>query len=156
MAIDYIDIKTDERFTYSMRIELGKIFADQEKSDLDKFKETYECLYNHTPKASEYKELILHFEQIVNDLVYWLETEEKMLASTPSADEIAAGVREYSQAVGELATVISLSKDYHTFPNDILKRPYAEIFGILYADSERAKFERRLNDVIMKKNKWHK
>lgn len=156
MAIDYIDIKTDERFTYSMRIELGKIFADQEKSDLDKFKETYECLYNHTPKASEYKELILHFEQIVNDLVYWLETEEKMLSSSPSSDEIAAGVREYSQAVGELATVISLSKDYHTFPNDILKRPYSEIFSILYADSERAKFERRLNDVIMKKNKWHK
>ena len=156
MAIDYIDIKTDERFTYSMRIELGKIFADQEKSDLDKFKETYECLYNHTPKASEYKELILHFEQIVNDLVYWLETEEKMLSSSPSADEIAAGVREYSQAVGELATVISLSKDYHTFPNDILKRPYSEIFSILYADSERAKFDRRLNDVIMKKNKWHK
>ena len=156
MAIDYIDIKTDERFTYSMRIELGKIFADKEKSDLDKFKETFQVLYNHTPKATEYTKLLLHFEQIVGDLVYWLEMEEKMLASTPSADEIAAGVREYSQAVGELATLVTLSKDYHVFPNDVLKRPYSEIFGILYADSERAKFERRLNEVIMKKNKWHK
>ncbi len=151
---DFWNIETDERFSYGQRIELGKLFADDEATDVDKFKGAFRICYDYEVRAVEFKTLMPIFESIANGLKYWLEAENAMLASEPSADEVAAGCREYAQKVGELGQVVSIAKDFSILPNDLLKRPYSEIFGIMVADHERAKFEKRLNEVMTKK--WRK
>lgn len=152
---DFFDIKTDDRFTYGMRIELGKLLADEARSDVEKFVGTFECLYGKRPKARDYSRLLGRFETIVNDLIYWLESEQRLLSTTPTADELAAGYRDFATRVGELGTVVRLSKDYGVFPNEVLKRPYSEIFSILYTDCELGKYEKRYSDLLSKKYKHH-
>lgn len=147
-------IETDERFTYGQRIELGKLFADENASDVAKFKGAFRIVYDYEVRAVEFKTLMPIFEQIANGLKYWLDAENAMLASEPSADEIAAGCREYAEKVGELGQIVSIAKDFSILPNDLLKRPYSEVFGIMVADHERAKFEKRLNEQLTKK--WRK
>ena len=153
--IEQIDIRSDERFTYGMRIELGKILSDEQRTDFEKYEQSMLCVYGVKPTPREYVKMFSYFEGIIEGLRYWVDAETNMLHSTPSADEIAAGVEQYS-SVGELATIVQLAKDFHVFPNDILKRPYSEIFSILLVEREKSDFERRLNDVIRKKTKWSK
>lgn len=151
--MEQIDIRSDERFTYGMRVELGKILSDEQRTDFEKYEQSMLCVYGVKPKPREYVKMFPYFESIIEGLRYWVDAETNMLHSTPSADEIAAGVEQYS-SVGELATIVQLAKDFHVFPNDILKRPYSEIFSILLVEREKSDFERRLNDVIRKKTKW--
>lgn len=151
--MEKIDIRSDERFTYGMRVELGKILSDEQRTDFEKYEQSMLCVYGVKPTPREYVKMFPYFEGIIDGLRYWVDAETQMLHSTPSADEIAAGVEQYS-SVGELATIVQLAKDFHVFPNDILKRPYSEIFSILLVEREKSDFERRLNDVIRKKTKW--
>ena len=43
--MEQIDIRSDERFTYGMRVELGKILSDEQRTDFEKYEQSMLCVY---------------------------------------------------------------------------------------------------------------
>lgn len=146
-----IDIKNGE-LTFSQRIELGRIAA----SDVDEFEkamEMWRCLYVDRPKLTEKNvdDFVRDVKEIIDGLNFWIERETKALKYEPTADEKRAGISELSKNVGEYGTILAIAETYGKDPDEVLKWKYGKIFGILYTDLERHKFQQRLSKEITRK-----
>ena len=148
-----LNIKNGD-FTFAHRIELGKIFTTS-KSEVEAFKKIFKCLYDIDIDFShkDFKKAVIHFNEIVEGIKYWIEAETKMLKYEYTPEETSAGVSEYIKKVGEFGTVKAIAKAYGKDPDEILKWKYGKIFGILYTDLEEHKYKKRLEKVIERKYK---
>jgi len=146
---DKIDIRGG-KMTFGQRIDLGKLFQSG-ASEVEKFERAFEILHKKRPNHLQYTVLMKYFYQIIDGLTFWAQQEAAMLHYEPTEEEVRAGIKEYSEKVGELGTVKSLAKTYSTDPDVILSWEYGKVFGLLFADLEEAKFQRRLNKVIEQK-----
>lgn len=146
LVMKKIDIKGG-KFTYTQRIELGKIIAS-ETTDYDKFTQILKCLNIRQSKSIL---LLGYFEEIIEGLQYWFERESVMLRYEPSMEEVAAGIQDYSKNIGDFGTVKSLAKAYNQDPDTILNWEYGKVFGILYTDLEEYKYNQRYNRELEKK-----
>lgn len=144
-----IDIKSG-KMTFGQRIELGIIFAGSD-SEIVKFQRVFECLHGYSPKIKNYKKLIDYFTEIVNGLKYWSDAESKMLKYEPTPEEKLAGIQSLSKKIGSMGTVDALAEKYGVDPDIVINWDYAKVFGILYADLEKAKYQRSYQKVIEKK-----
>lgn len=150
-----IDVKGG-KFTYGQRIELGKIFQNDELSEVDKFERTFECLHGFKPLVFQYKKLMPYFEKIVEGFTFWIQTEVAALNYEPTAEEISAGIKDLSQKLGEFGTSKAIAKAFGKDPDEILKWEYAKVFGILYTDLEEAKFQMKYQKILTDKYKIKK
>ena len=144
-----IDIKAGE-MTFNHRIELGKILSGND-SEIVKFQKVFECLHNFTPMFTQYNLLLEYFKQIIEGLAYWIDVESKLLKYEPTAEEKQAGIKELSVKIGELGTIDALAEKYGIDPDEVLKWQYAKVFGILFSDLEKSKYQRKYHEVINKK-----
>ena len=90
-----IDIKGG-MMTYEQRNDLGELFAG-DKTEIEKFKETFRILHNVTPDFSDaeaLKDCWSYYEEIIEGLVFWLGKEKELLTYEPEPEEIRAGIRE--------------------------------------------------------------
>lgn len=129
--------------TYSQRLELGVVLSSQ--TDTIVF-DCYKVVYGKDPSLSE----LMHFElePLLKGIAEWINLESEYLHYEPTPEEIQAGINNQECP---LATAVSIGKDFGIMPNDVLQRPYSEIFSILWANAEQRKFERKLNKIMSRK-----
>ena len=145
-------------FTFGQRIELGDILADDSRTDLQKFKDVFECIEGKAPSLAKIglkgaKKYRLEFARIVEGLQHWAKLENERLNEEPTDEEKRAGVAKFSKNVGHLGTVVSLARMYNTDPDDVLKWKYSKVFGLLYVNLEEFRYKKRYQDVIQKSKK---
>lgn len=140
------------KITYGQRIELGKIFQ-QDENDADKFKKVFRCLHSYTPKVKDFPLLIPYFKDIIDGLAFWINQEAEKLRYDPKPEEISAGIKDLSAKTGEFGTIKALAKNYGKDPDEILQWEYGKVFGILYTDLEEFKYQQRYYKTIERKFK---
>lgn len=144
-----IDIKAGS-MTFGQRIELGKIFSSAD-DELLKFENVFHCLHGYKPKLTEYAALTPYFKEIVEGVAHWVNAETIMLKYEPTPEQKQAGIKALSKSIGEMGTVDALAEKYGIDPDVVLSWEYAKVFGILFADLEKAKYQKRYNKIIDKK-----
>ena len=146
---------TDGEFTYGNRIVLADIFKDENKSDYQKMKEAFREIYGYScrwlPRRKRYRALI----GIVDGFSEWIKREKMVLDYKPTQDQLNAGIEKYAQAVGAMSTVHAIAERFSTDPDVVLKWDYAKVFGVLFVDLERYKYQERERKVIDAKYSRH-
>ena len=143
-----IDVKAGN-MTFSQRIELGKILTTSVNESV-KMEKTIQLLHEYRPKLKELPRLITYFQEIIDGMIYWNAAENKLLKYEPTPEEKRAGISELSKKIGELGTVTAMAEKYSQDPDVILKWKYSKVFGLLLADLEKAKFNKRYMTAIKK------
>ena len=142
----FIDIRGG-KLTYGQRIELGQILSDDKKPASRKYIETMQCLYPEW-KDSFDSQWIAHFQEVVDGIEFWINKEKTMLRYQPTGEELAAGCQELGAKLGPMMTVMTLAEKFGCDPDQILEWEYGKVFGLLYADLENFKFQRRYRKVV--------
>ena len=141
-----INIKGGE-LTYGQRIDLGELFAGG-GTEVDKFKEAIRILHGVTPdfgNAAELRDSWEYYREITDGITFWADAEKRMLSYDPEPEELRAGIRELGDRIGVYGVITALAKDYGQDPDTILTWQYGKVFGILYADLETHKYQKRLH-----------
>lgn len=147
--IQRIDIKGGQ-MTFGQRIELGRIITDKDLTDLDKMKEGMQCLGAKWSLRNT-SEIVEYWYEVLGGIKYWIEREQAELKYEPSAEEKAAGIAQFSLAVGEMATITALAKDYSKDPDDILEWKYGKVYNLLFTNLQSHLFRERLNKELERK-----
>lgn len=135
--------------TYGQRIELGTLFNCQ-PSEVEAIMKSYKIIYKEEPTLKQLTKYVKEdFEEMLEGLKYWIDAESEYLHYEPTPEEVAAGI---NQLKCPLSTAVSIGKDFGMMPNDVLQRPYSEIFTILWANCENSKFEKKLSKIMNKKH----
>lgn len=132
-------------FTYGMRVELGDIFGDEDKSEYKRLCEAFKVVYGFDRRILPMRKRIKVFDGIATGFAQWIDKERQLLDYTPSEEEIKAGIRDLSKKVGSMSTVKQLAKAYGADPDKVLDWPYSKVFAILYTDLEEKKYEAKLS-----------
>lgn len=143
-------------FPYGARIALADIFAREGLSDYGKMKAAWRELYGWDARLLPPLARARAFRRMAEGLGGWVRRERELLRYTPTPDEAAAGYEAYCRRVGPSGAVYALAKDYGRDPDEILRWPYAKVFGILYHDLERLKFGRAYDKVLSDKHKRYR
>lgn len=143
MRIRRIDYIAGE-FTYANRIAMTKILQQEELSEYQRIKMCWIELYGWTPRFMPPRRRAKEFELFTAGLKHWVDLEQEKLKYEPTAEELRAGIKSYSEAVGDMATIKALAKAYHIDPDDVLRWEWGKVFGILSTDLEEFKFSERL------------
>lgn len=151
IILSKIDVKGG-KFTFEQRIELGKIFTSG-NDEIIIFKKVFKCLHDYDPILKDLKKLSPYLIEITEGLKFWIEAEQNGLKYEPSDDEKKAGILQLSKKLGELATIKSLAKNFGKDMDEVLKWEYGKVFGILFADLEEYKFQKKYNEVLEQKYK---
>jgi hypothetical protein len=158
-GIEKIDIEGG-KLTFDQRIELGKIISSG-CGQVQALRDVMRCLHDvevDFGSETQLREYVAYFEEVVSGIAFWIER-EKLLKYEPTPEEVQAGINQMSKNIGELGTILAIAQAYSKDPDEILKWEYGKVFGIMYADFEKAKFQRKLNAVYERKNrrgKWRK
>lgn len=142
---------SDGLFTYGQRIELGGIFSDTGRSEYRRLADAFKVLYGYKCTLLPIKWRVRLLNGIVEGLTEWIRKESEMLAYTPTDDEERAGIAELTRRVGSMGTIDALAEKYGKDPDEILGWSYAKVFGILFSDLEKAKYQRRYDKMINEK-----
>ena len=136
--------------SFGTRIELGKLFEKSATDPIACYKGVMR-IFGKSDRLtrSGYK----FFYEVVQSMERLARQEKIMLKNEPTAEERSAGITDYLKNVGEMATIKSLAKQYSKDTDEILQWKYGKVFGILYADLEESKFQRRYDKVIEQKMK---
>lgn len=141
-------------FPYGARIELGEIFKDESRSELQRGYDAWKALYGWSAKLMPIRLRAKRLTEMIEGLTEWIKKEQQMLNYTPTADEVAAGYEAYCKKIGVTGTIYALAKSFGVDPDVILRWPYAKVFGILYHDLEELKFSRAYDKVLVNKSKY--
>lgn len=144
------DIKAGD-FTYGERIQLGRIMADQEMGDYERIRQVILCLHEIDCTPQTASELADYVQSIIEGFAFWVEQERQQLYIPPTPEEMQAGIDQLSKACGDMGNVVTLAEAFHCSFEEIYNKPYPEVFTIQKIHTERAKYERRLNQVYLKK-----
>lgn len=147
-----VDIRGGQ-MTFGQRIELGRILTDKGRSEAQKFRDALKCLHPEATRAElrPTSAKLLYWRDILEGIAYWVKREGAELKYTPTEEEKQAGIAKLSKVTGEMATIMSLAKDYGTDPDDILSWKYAKVFNILFVNLQQHLFRQRLGRVYEKK-----
>lgn len=143
-----IDIKAGN-MTFGQRIELGNIITGND-DELIKITKIIEELHGFKPDNRQLLKLEVYIQEILEGILHWTKTESVMLKYTPTAKERQAGINDLSKKIGTLSTVDALAKKYSKDPDEVLTWNYAKVFGILYADLEISKYQRKYSEILKK------
>lgn len=149
VEIPSIDIRGG-KLTYGQRIELGQILFDEKKSASQKYAAAMACLYPGWTQTFA-AEWIARYQEVIEGIEYWMKKEAAMLDYQPTGDELAAGFNDLGRKLGPMMTVMTLAEKFSRDPDEILQWEYGKVFGLLYADLENFKFQRRYRRIMEKK-----
>lgn len=147
--IQRIDIQGGQ-MTFGQRIELGRIITEKELTDIDKMKEGMKCLGVKWSLRNT-SEIVEYWYEVLMGIKYWIEREQTELKYEPSDEEKAAGIAQLSLAVGEMATITALAKDYSKDPDEILEWKYGKVYNLLFTNLQSHLFRERLNKELERK-----
>lgn len=134
--------------SYQQRLSLGELF-NRQPSETEAIMESYKIIYKKEPSLKDLAHYIKEdFEDMLEGLKIWIDSEAEYLHYEPTPEEISAGI---NQLKCPLSTAVSIGKDFGLMPNDVLERPYSEIFTILWSNNENAKFEKKLQKIMNRK-----
>ena len=150
-AIVRIDIKGG-KLTYGQRIELGQIHFNDKLTASERYIASMECLHPGWEHVFT-PEWIAWYAEVIEGIEYWMRRESTMLNYTPSGDELAAGFGDLGKTLGPMMTVMTLAEKFSRDPDEILTWEYGKVFGLLYADLENFKFQRRLRRIMENKER---
>ena len=151
-----VDVKSGD-ITYGSYLAVRKQLAETKEYDLAFMVSVIKAIHSEykygVGDIVHIKAMVNYFNSIVEGVAHWAEQEKELLAYEPSEEEIRAGVKEYSQKVGEFATVKALAKNYGKDPDEVLEWKYSKVFGILYTDLEEYHYNQRYSKVLERKYK---
>ena len=151
-----VDVKSGD-ITYGSYLAVRKQLAETKEYDLAFMVSVIKTIHSEykygVGDIVHIKAMVNYFNSIVEGVAHWAEQEKELLAYEPSEEEIRAGVKEYSQKVGEFATVKALAKNYGKDPDEVLEWKYSKVFGILYTDLEEYHYNQRYSKVLERKYK---
>lgn len=139
------------RFYFGERIALGRICkraVEQEAPDIDIAKDVIECLHDIRVSPFVAKLLMRYVELILNSFMAWMQREDAECYVPPQQEAMQAGVEQLAQETGDMAAVVDLAERFGWSFEQVLKMPYLDVFTIWKVDASRAKFQRRLNEVL--------
>lgn len=139
-------------FSYGSRIAIGQILQE-EPSEYKAIKKIYREVYGFSAMWLLPKKRYRVFQLIIEALQGWIDKEQRLLHYEPSEEEKRAGIKKFSDAVGDMATIRALAKEYSQDPDTILKWSYSKVFGILYCNLEEHKYNERYKKVIDERNR---
>lgn len=151
MYRELVDIKAG-KLTYGQRIEVGQILSGP-MSEADKFCQSLRCMFGEDYKVTWSVEEVRIFEQIIDGVKFWVEKETEMLKYDPTPEEVQAGCKQLSEKLGPMSTIMALAHKFGKDPDEITQWEYGKVFGLLYADLEQTKYERRYHKVIEAKSR---
>ena len=140
-------------FTYSQRIEMADIFTDASLSAWDKVFKAHRLLYGWSGRRLPRRWMTARLTRMVDGIEYWCDAEKVALEYRPKAEEKGAGIEAYSKAVGDMGTIKAVAKAYSRDPDEVLKWPWAKVFGILQTDLEEFKYSERLREAYERRRK---
>lgn len=159
IVLGKVDMKGGE-FTYGNRIVFIDIFRDKSLSEYQQLKAAFREIYGYSPRLLPIRMRYRWLMEIVEGIAYWCEVEQRELDYTPTADEVAAGVEDYQKKIGILGTIEALAEKFSQDPDTILRWSNSKVFGFLRKDLLEAKYRRRYDEVIRRKNggtaKYHR
>lgn len=151
-----VDVKGGD-LTYGQRIELGGILANpDDRPEYELFVDVIKCLYGREPKVKEFSEALPLFFEAVEGISFWIKAESEQLRYEPSQDEKDAGIERYAKQVGEIGTAYAIAKELSMDPDDILLWKYGKVFGYLRKQKLDGDFQRRYNDLVMRRSRAKK
>lgn len=137
-------------FTYGERIMLMRIMKE-DMGDYERIKEIIQLLHDIEPEPQDAVNLTEYVAQIIKDFGGWLEREQRELFIPPTPEEERAGIKQLSDACGDMGNVVTLAEEFKCSFEEVYKKPYPEVFTILKVRTERAKYERRLSKEMLRK-----
>lgn len=146
---------SDGEFSYGNRIVLGEIFSDESLSEYQRMKNAFREIYGYSCRWRRPKVRFRLMMDIVNGFTEWIEREKVALEYKPTADQLAADIEQFAKKVGSMSTIHAIAERFSVDPDTVLKWDYAKVFGILFVDLERYKYQQREKKVIDAKYSRH-
>ena len=136
-------------FNFGERIGMGRIFSPQNQDDdIRKTKALIELLHDKVIDDREAENLLPYAEEICAAYIQWRNRENNECYVPPQQEALIAGVEQLAQETGDMAAVVDLAERFGWSFEQVLKMPYLDVFTIWKVDASRAKFQRRLNEVL--------
>lgn len=148
LAIEKRDIEGGA-FNFGERIGMGRIFDPQNQDDdIQKTKALIELLHDKVIDDLEAENLLPYAVEICTAYVQWRSRENTECYIPPTQEATQAGIEQLAQETGDMAAVVDLAERFGWSFERVLKMPYLDVFTIWKVDASRAKFHRRLNEVL--------
>ena len=148
LAIAKRDIAAGD-FTFGERLQLGRIFSSDNKGDdIQRTKDIIECLHEKIIDDKEAEQWLPYALEVCEAYVQWRKREDTECYVPPQQEALQAGVEQLAQETGDMAGVVDLAERFGWSFEKVYKMPYLDVFTIWKVDASRAKFQRRLNEVL--------
>lgn len=152
MQLEKRDIEAGD-FNYGERIQLARIFRNEDAGPYTTIADVIECLHDFRPTTDQAWELRDYVKEVHDAFAAWLQREATELYIEPTPEEVQAGINKLSEDCGDMGTLVSMAELFHLPFKQIYEMPYTDIFTIQKVQTARAKYDRRLADVYNKKAK---
>lgn len=139
-------------FTYGNRINMGEILQ-RESNEYRALCIIYKEVYGWSARWLPFRKRYKVFSMITKQLQGWIDKEQTMLRYEPTEEQKRAGLDRLNKAVGEMATIRALAKEYGQDPDTILSWQYGKVFGILLCNLEEHKYNERYKKIIDERNR---
>lgn len=138
-------------FTYGNRIAVAHICQDTTISEYAKMKACWHELYGWNARLLPLPWRVRELERMMRGLAHWAEVEQQTLKYEPTPEELRAGIKDYSDAVGDMGTIKAMAKAYAQDPDTVLGWSWGKVYGILLTDLEEYRFGERLRKQYEKR-----
>lgn len=142
----------DGTFSYAQRIAVGDILRDESLTMYQRLKACWRELYGWTARLMPPPMRVRRLDRMVDGLTYWAELECRTLDYKATPEEERAGLARLSGEVGHMGTVKALAQKFGRDPDEVLRWEWGKVYGILYADLKESEYQRRLSDLMSKRN----
>lgn len=133
--------------TYGQRCDLGRIAENPPASELAAFKEIMNVMHPGGFDVKFTEAEVDYVEQVIEKIAYWAGMEQKLLKVEPDPLQKRAGIREMSERVKDLGVLHTLCEKFGKSPTEVLSWNYADVFGMLFVDKEKAVFQKNYDKL---------
>ena len=141
-------------FTFGERIAMGRIFdTSKEMTDIERTKQVIYCLHDKTIDDREAEQWHEYALEVCEAYVGWVNRENQECSVPPQEEAIRAGIEQCAKECGDMACVVDMAERFGYSFEQVYKMPYIDVFTIWKVDAARARFRRRLDDVLARKRR---
>jgi len=142
------------QFTFGERIMLGRIveaYTKEPCSDIELVKQVIEVLHDQQISDEGAAMLSGYTQKVLEAFLQWTRREAQECAVPQDNEAKQAGVDRLAEEIGDMGAVVDLAERFGWSFERVYKMPYLDVFTIWKVDAARAKFQKRLSEVLKRK-----